>query len=48
MPKRDGRHFVDGIFKYIFVKENFWISNIQLKYTSALVQLDAEQRQATV
>ena len=32
-PRQNGRHFVDGILKCIFVKENAWMSiNISLKF----------------
>ena len=31
-PRQNGRHFPDGIFKWIFLNENVWISiNIPLK-----------------
>ena len=32
-PRQNGRHFPDGIFKWIFLNENVWISiNISLKF----------------
>ena len=32
-PRQDGRHFPDGIFKWIFLNENLWISiEISLKF----------------
>ena len=32
-PRQNGRHFADGIFKSIFLKENIWISiNDSLKF----------------
>ena len=32
-PRQNGRHFPDDIFKWIFLKENVWISiNISLKF----------------
>ena len=32
-PRRNGRHFPDGIFRWIFLNENVWISiNISLKF----------------
>ena len=49
-PRRNGRHFPDGIFKCILLKENMWISiKIALKfvpkgpinYSPALVQIMA-------
>ena len=33
-PRRNGRHFPDGIFKCIFLNENFWIS---IKFSLKLV-----------
>ena len=34
-PRQNGRHFVDGIFKCIFVNKNIWIANkISLKFVS--------------
>ena len=32
-PRPNGRHFIDDIFKWIFLEENVWISiNISLKF----------------
>ena len=32
-PRQNGRHFADGISKYIFLNENIWISmKITLKF----------------
>ena len=32
-PRQNGRHIPDGIFKWIFLNENFWLSiNISLKF----------------
>ena len=55
--RQNGCHFADGIFKYIFLNEDFWISNnIPLKYVpyqgvidnmSALVQMNFGAYQAT-
>ena len=50
MPRHNGRHFPEDIFKCIFLRENFWILNkISLKYVpddlidnmAALVQIMA-------
>ena len=52
-PRQNGRHFVDAIFKRIFVNENIWIPiKISLKFVSkgsinnisALVQVMAWRR----
>ena len=53
MPRQNGRHFADDIFKYFFVNEKFCISiNISLKFVpkgqinnnTALVQIMAWRR----
>ena len=52
-PRQNGRHFVDDIFKCIFLNENVWIAiKISLKFVPkdsinnipALVQIMAWQR----
>ena len=52
-PRRNGRHFVDDLFKCIFLNENIWIStNISLKFVPkgpinnipALIQIIAWRR----
>ena len=49
-PRQGRCHFTDNVFKYVFLNENFWISNkISLKYVpwgiidnmAALVQVMA-------
>ena len=53
MPRKNGRHFTDDIFKWIFLTEHVWISiNISLKFVpvvqinniQALVQIMAWRR----
>ena len=53
MPRQNGRHFADDIFKWIFLNENVWVLNeISLKYVpyglinnmSVLVQILALRR----